>query len=301
MLTINPKDISHRQLHRYLLTAIAPRPIALASTIDKQRNINLSPFSFFNIFSSNPPIAIFSPARSGRDNTIKHTHQNVLEVPEVVLNIVNYKMVEQMSLASTAYDKGVNEFVKAGFTELPSEKVQPPRIAEAPVTMECLVEQVIPLGEQGGAGNLVIARIVLVHIQEQYLDERQALDTTKLDLVGRMGGSWYCRANGDALFEISKPLRSKGIGIDQLPDYIRNSDTLTGNNLGRLGNVEKLPDTAAIVAIQSDPLIVQTLVKYQGNVKKRRTALEVIAKTVLENGQVERALKILLLNEWLNQ
>lgn len=214
--SIDPKAISQQELHSILLTAVAPRPICFASTVNAKGQINLSPFSYFNVFSSNPPILIFSPARSGRDNSLKHTHENVKEVPEVVINMVNHAMVEQMSLASTAYAKGVNEFTKAGLTPVPSELIQPPRVAEAPVALECTVKQIIELAQTPGAGNLVICEVKRIHIQTAYYSNNQ-LDTKKLDLVGRMGGSWYIRANGDALFEIPKPIQNKGLGVDALP------------------------------------------------------------------------------------
>ena len=244
--SINPKDISQAELHSYLLSAVAPRPIALASTIDKEGNINLSPFSFFNVFSSNPPILIFSPARRGRDNTTKHTYGNILEVKETVINIVNFPIVEQMSLSSTEYNQTTNEFEKAGFTQVESTKIKPPRVGEAPVSFECVVDDVIELGKGPGAGNLIIARVVYIHIQEKYLDNKGGLDTVKLDLVARMGGSWYSRAIKESLFEIPKPIKTKGIGIDKLPKQIRESNVLTGNNLGRLGNIEELPNTKDI-------------------------------------------------------
>ena len=204
-MKIDPANLPTAELHSYLLAAVAPRPIAFASTIDEKGNVNLSPFSFFNVFSANPPVMIFSPARRGRDNTTKHTYENLLKVPETVINIVNHAMVEQMSLASTEYAKGVNEFAKAGFTQIDSDKVKPPRVGEAPVAFECMVDDIIELGQEGGAGNLMISRVVMLHIQDEYLGANGKLDTTKLDLVGRMGGSWYCRASGDALFEIPKP------------------------------------------------------------------------------------------------
>ena len=244
--TIDPSSISQQDLHGILLTAVAPRPICFASTIDAAGNVNLSPFSYFNVFSSNPPVLIFSPARSGRDNTHKHSYLNVKEVPEVVINIVNHAIVEQMSLSSTAYDRGVNEFTKAGFTEVPSESVKPPRVGEAPVSFECKVQQTIELAEEPGAGNLIVAQVERIHINENYLTNGQ-LDTQKLDLVGRMGGSCYVKASGDALFEIPKPIRTKGIGVDALPKGIRESEVLTGNNLGRLGNLEALPNQAETI------------------------------------------------------
>lgn len=292
--SIDPSSLSQPDLHNILLTAIAPRPICFASTVDAQGNVNLSPFSFFNVFSSNPPIMIFSPARSGRDNTTKHSYQNVLEVKETVINIVNYKMVEQMSLASTAYEKGVNEFIKAGFTQVESSLVQPPRVGEAPVAFECKVDNVIELGDGPGAGNLIIARVVMIHINENYLDEKGDLDTVKLDLVARMGGSWYCRAIKKSLFEIPKPISTLGIGIDQLPDSIRNSDVLTGNNLGRLGNVESLPeekDVMSLLELEEIQTIIQDIPK--GN--ELKTAIHKVAKTWLKNGNTHQALRLLML------
>ncbi|UJH68413.1 flavin reductase family protein [Allomuricauda sp. SCSIO 65647] len=286
--TVTPKDLSQPDLHSILLSAVAPRPICFASTIDKKGNVNLSPFSFFNVFSSNPPLMIFSPARSGRDNSTKHSYQNVKEVPEVVINIVNHPMVEQMSLASTAYEKGTNEFIKAGFAQVPSEKVGPPRVGEAPVSFECKVTKIIELAELPGAGNLIFAEVVLIHINEKYLDEQGGLDTTKLDLVGRMGGSWYTRSSGDSLFEIPKPIRTKGIGVDQLPEGIRESEILTGNNLGRLGNVEKLPTETEIENAA-------TLSAAKGASTKRE--LHQVAKEQLEAGETELALAVLLYAE----
>lgn len=286
MKTIDPTELAQPDLHQILLTAVAPRPICFASTVDKDGNVNLSPYSFFNVFSSNPPIMIFSPARSGRDNSLKHTHQNVLEVPEVVINIVNHPMVEQMSLSSTAYDKGVNEFVKAGFTEVPSEKVQPPRVAEAPVSFECTVQEVIELAQTPGAGNLIMAKVELIHINESYLTGG-VLDTEKLDLVGRMGANWYIRATKDALFEIPKPLRTKGIGVDALPKGIRESDVLTGNNLGRLGNLESLPSTLEID--------IAGVSEHAKNLSKRE--IHELAQQILEHGDTEKAMALLLYGE----
>lgn len=285
--TIDPNNISVPELQGYLQAAIAPRPIAFASTVDKDGQVNLSPFSFFNMFSTNPPILIFSPSRRVRGNTTKHSLDNVLEIAEVCINVVNYPMVEQMSLASTEYEKGVNEFIKAGFTQVPSTLIQAPRVGEAPVAFECKVLQVLPLGMEGGAGNLVICQVILIHVQEQYLDEAGRLDTTKLDLVARMGGNWYTRAFGESLFEIPKPLFTKGIGIDALPEAIRNSTVLTGNNLGRLGNVEVLPSATEIGAMGIDSEVAEALVK-------GTDALHRLAQQRLEAGNTEEALKILL-------
>lgn len=241
MKTISPKELNNLQLQTLLQTAIAPRPIALASTIDKDGNINLSPFSFFNLFSSNPPIVIFSPARRVRDNTTKHTLQNVLEVPEVVIGIVNYQIVQQISLASTEYSKEENEFIKSGLTMKEADLVKPKLIENCPVNLECKVIEIKHLGTEGGAGNLVICEIIKVHVQEEYLNEEGNLDQIKLDLVARLGGNWYSRNNAENLFEVPKPLVTKGIGFDLLPDEIKLSKIFTGNDLGMLANTEELP------------------------------------------------------------
>ena len=242
MKTISPSDLNNFELQTLLQTAIAPRPIALASTVDKDGNVNLSPFSFFNMFSSNPPIVIFSPARRVRDNTTKHTLENVLEVPEVVIGIVNYKIVQQISLASTEYGKEVNEFVKAGLTMKDADLVKPKLIEECPVNLECKVLEIKHLGTQGGAGNLVICEVIKIHVQEEYLNEEGNLDQIKLDLVARLGGNWYSRNNESNLFEVPKPLVTKGIGFDRLPDEIKLSTIFTGNDLGMLANTEDLPE-----------------------------------------------------------
>lgn len=298
--TIDPTTIPQPDLHGYLLSAIAPRPICFASTIDANGNVNLSPFSFFNVFSSNPPVMIFSPARSGRDNSMKHSHLNVKEIPEVVINIVDFPLVEQMSLSSTAYEKGVNEFVKSGLTEVPSEKVRPPRVAEAPVSFECSVTEIIELADTPGAGNLILAKIELIHINSEFLDEEGKLDPLKLDLVGRMGGSWYTRASGDSLFEIPKPIRTKGIGVDQLPLGIQNSDVLTGNNLGRLGNMEQLPTNGEIEAITQDDEIRMLSKKLKDSPKKLKNELHWVAQQVLNENNTKKALAILLYAEQLS-
>ena len=240
MKTIDPKEIAAPQLQMLMQTAVAPRPIALASTVDKEGNPNLSPFSFFNMFSTVPPILIFSPSRRVRDNTTKHTLDNVLEVPEVVIGVVNYAMVQQVSLASTEYENGVNEFVKSGLTMKEADLVTPKLIAECPVNFECTVQEVKSLGNEGGAGNLVICEVKKIHVREEFLDENGNLDQTKLDLVARLGSNYYSRNNAENLFEVPKPLVTKGIGIDQLPLEIKNSNVFTGNNLGMLANVEKL-------------------------------------------------------------
>lgn len=241
MKTINPKDISPVQLQQVMQTAVSPRPIALASTIDKDGNPNLSPFSFFNMFSTVPPILVFSPSRRVRDNTTKHTLENVLEVPEVVIGTVDFPIVQQISLASTEYEDGVNEFVKAGLTMKEAELVRPKLIAECPVNFECKVKDIISLGDQGGAGNLVLCEVVKIHIQEKFLDAEGNLDQTKLNMVSRLGGNFYSIADEVSLFEVPKPLTSLGIGFDNLPKEILGSDIFTGNDLGKLANVETLP------------------------------------------------------------
>jgi len=243
MIKIDPFQIPVPRLHQILLGTVAPRPIALASTIDSQGRPNLSPFSFFNVFGVNPTTLIFSPSRRGRDNTVKHTYENLKEVPEVVINMVNYSMVEQVSLASTEYPKGVNEFEKSGLTPVPAEKVKPFRVKESPVQFECYVRQIIETGVQGGAGNLVICEIMLIHLQDDLFLETGIVDPDKIDLVARMGGDYYCRASGHAVFKVEKPLQKLGIGIDNLPAIIRNSSHLSGNDLGKLGNIEVLPST----------------------------------------------------------
>ena len=241
MLEINPKDLSTKDLHGHLLSSVGPRPIALVSTIDNEGRPNLSPFSFFNVFSANPPIAIFSPARRVRNNTTKHTLQNAASTKEVVINVVSYPIVEQTSLSSTEYNEGVNEFIKSGLTPIESIQVKPYRVKESPVQMECIVKEIISLGEEGGAGNLVVCEIVKMHISENVLNEHNRIDPNKIDLVGRMGANWYCRASNTSLFEVQKPNSKIGIGYDQLPQHIRNSDILSGNDLAKLANVESLP------------------------------------------------------------
>lgn len=241
MKTVIPSEISAVELQTIMQTAISPRPIALASTVDKDGNSNLSPFSFFNMFSTVPPILIFSPSRRVRDNTTKHTLENVLEVPEVVIGTVNYPIVQQISLASTEYEEGVNEFVKSGLTMKDAELVQPKLIEECPVNFECKVLEVKSLGEQGGSGNLVICEVVKIHLKEEYLNDNGTLDQKKLEMVARLGANWYSRNNENNLFEVPKPLVTKGIGFDKLPDAIKLSKIFTGNDLGMLANVEVLP------------------------------------------------------------
>jgi len=276
MISIIPSEVSVPKLHHYLLGAVGPRPIAFASTLDKDGNRNLAPFSFFNVFSSKPPLLIFSPNRSSRTGETKHTHENVKEVPEVVINIVNYDMVHQMSLASSPYPKGTDEFIKSGFTPIASDTVKPWRVKESPVQLECKVLEVKELGQSGGAGNLIICEVTCIHIDEAILNAEGDIDQTKIDLVARMGGNWYCRAHGEALFEVQKPLTTIGIGIDALPEHIRNSKRLTGNDLGRLGNLEHFPEPAEIDAVKQ---------KYSEFSDQESKAIELI-----EAGQVMEAL-----------
>jgi flavin reductase (DIM6/NTAB) family NADH-FMN oxidoreductase RutF len=246
--SMNPDDMNGPALHHLLLSAIAPRPIAFASTINKKGEINLSPFSFFNAFGINPTTLIFSPSRRGRDNTVKHTYENIKEVPEVVINVVNYDIVEQVSLASAEYPRGINEFKKAGLSEAPSIKIKPPRVLESPVQFECRVRDVIETGDQGGAANLVICEIVHIHVHEDVLDKKGQIDNEKIRLVGRLGGPLYCHTTGDAAFSIQKPIGKNCIGIDSLPEHIRFSKELNGNDLGKMGNLEHLPSAQEIEA-----------------------------------------------------
>jgi len=292
-MIVDPKNTSVPQLHGYLLGTIGPRPIAFASTLDKEGNPNLSPFSFFNVFSANPPIAIFSPSRRGRDNTTKHTYENVKELGEVVINVVTHDMVEQMSLASTEYPKGTNEFIKAGFTPIKSERVKPFRVKESPVQFECIVKEVVELGNEGGAGNLIICEVVLIHVDENVLDSDGRIDQTKIDLVGRMGGNFYVRAHGDALFEVAKPLQNMGIGVDQIPTDIRNSHVLTGNNLGQLGNVESIPNETEVNDFKLIELA-DIFVEFEDDAIALERTLHEKAKQYLKEGKVSEAWKTLL-------
>ena len=277
MLTLNPSEIGTQKTHQYLLGAVGPRPIAFASTIDKEGNRNLSPFSFFNVFSANPPILIFSPARSGRTGETKNTFDNVKEVPEVVINIVNYSIVQQMSLSSSPFAKGVDEFLKSGLTPIASETIKPFRVKESPVQFECKVNQIVELGQNGGAGNLIICEVLRIHIQDDILDSNGLIDQHKIDLVSRMGGNWYCRANSSSMFEIQKPLTTIGIGVDQIPDYIKNNPILSGNDLGLLASVEELPSIEEV-----------------NNYPKSNKDSIVEAKELIEKGEIQNAWKVLL-------
>jgi len=288
MISLNPQDLSTGKLHSYLLSAIAPRPIAFASTIDAEGNPNLSPFSFFNVFSANPPILIFSPARRVRDNTTKHTLENVEAVKEVVINVVNYDIVHQMSLTSTEYPNGVNEFLKAGLTMLPSDKIKPFRVAESPVQFECKVNEIVHLGKEGGAGNLVICEVVKLHISQDVMNEDETINQEALDLVARAGGSYYSRAN-KGFFEIPKPLKTLGIGVDAMPDHVKNSMILTGNNFGMLANVEALPSKDEVDKFIKDISERYPDIKTASHRKKHK-----LARNYLSYGDVESAWKLLL-------
>jgi len=277
-MTITPGSIKTAQLHAYLLGSVSPRPICFASTIDSDGNANLSPFSFFNVFGSNPVTLIFSPARRVRDNTIKHTLENCHETKEVVISMVNYAMVQQMSLASCEYPKGTSEFEKAGFTPVKANKVKPFLVKESPVNIECIVKQIIETGQEGGAGNLIICEMVAMHINDDVLNEAQQIDPNKIDLVARMGGDYYCRASGSAIFTVPKPNMNLGIGVDHLPLEIRTSTILTGNDLGQLGNVSSIP-------------VVDENYEYISKIDAHSDA-----KKLLEEGKVDEAWQVLLRN-----
>lgn len=291
MLQIVPGQVKTGELHALLLGAVAPRPICFASTVDADGRPNLSPFSFFNVFGSNPATLIFSPSRRVRDNTTKHTLDNIYATREVVINVVTYQMVQQASLTSCEYPQGVNEFEKAGFTPLPSERVKPWRVKESPVQMECIVKQVIETGQGGGAGNLVICEPVLVHINEEILDAHNRIDPHKIDLVARMGGDYYCRASGPAVFEVTKPNTQLGIGVDTLPLSIRNSRILTGNNLGMLANIHELP---VIDPSFEDEQLKNIIQYYSITPDEMEKELHRYAQQLLEAGKVREAWQVLL-------
>jgi flavin reductase (DIM6/NTAB) family NADH-FMN oxidoreductase RutF len=293
MLSIDPKQLETKDVHQYLLGAIGPRPIAFASTMDNHGNPNLSPFSFFNVFSANPPIMVFSPARRVRNNTTKDTLANCAATKEVVINVVNFATVEQMSLSSTEYPSTVNEFVKAGLTPMESKTVRPYRVKESPVQFECIVRDITALGEEGGAGNLIICEVKMMHFNESILTDQQKIDQHKIDLVGRMGGDWYVRASGEAIFEVEKPARKLGIGIDMIPPRIRNSFILTGNDLGKLGNVEHVPSDEQIEGIRKDPEVASILAS-SDDAYELRELLHQYAHELLKENEVQKAWSVLL-------
>ncbi len=293
---IDPDSLAIPQLHKFILGSVAPRPIAFASTVDSEGNPNLSPFSFFNAFGVNPTTLIFSPSRRGRDNTTKHTFENIQEVPEVVINVVNYEMVHQASLASSEYPKGVNEFIKAGFTPLPSETIRPFRVKESPVQFECRVRDIIETGSGGGAANLVICEISMIHVHEDVLDETGLPDQQKIRLVGRMGGSYYAKAFEEALFEVPKPLIETGIGIDRLPERIRLSKCLTGNNLGQLGNMKDFPAGENVKIIIKHPEVKTLLEELKDDPIHLEQELQMLGKKWLDEGRVEEAFAVLMID-----
>ena len=290
-MILDLQNLSTIEKQYYLQHCIAPRPICFASTIDKDGKVNLSPFSFFNLFSTNPPIVIFSPSRRARNNTTKHTLQNVLEVPEVVINIVDYDMVQQVSLSSCEYPKEINEFIKAGFTEQPATLVRPPMVRESKVKMECKVTEVKPLGTEGGAGNLVICEVIRMHIDDSLLDADKKMDQRKLHHIARLGGDWYCVVNEHNLFQVEKPNTQLGIGIDALPLSVRNSQILTGNNLGQLANVHEYP---LIDPAFDDSHLKQIVLYYSINPEEMEKELHTYAKTLLDEGKVKEAWQVLL-------
>lgn len=285
------EDLNPVEKQYYLQHVIAPRPVCFASTIDRDGIVNLSPFSFFNLFSTNPAIVIFSPSRRIRDNTTKHTLQNVLEVPEVVINIVTYDMVQQVSLASCEFPKGVNEFIKAGFTPEPATRVKPPMVKESKVKLECKVNEVKPLGSEGGAGNLVICEVLCIHINDALLDENKKMDQRKINHIARLGADWYCVVNDQNLFQVQKPNTRIGIGIDALPDDIRHSSILSGNNLGQLANVDELP---AIDPSYEDDHLKQIIQYYGVNPDEMEKELQLYARQLLDSGKVKEAWQVLL-------
>ncbi len=287
MITINPSEVSTGKLHGLMLGAVGPRPIAFASTLDVDGNPNLSPFSFFNVFSANPPILIFSPARRVRDNTSKHTLDNAKSTKEVVINIVNHDIVQQMSLSSTEYPEGVNEFVKSGLTMVPSEKVKAFRVGESPVQFECKVNEIIPMGKEGGAGNLIICEVLLMHVNEKVLDKDGRIDQHKIDQVARMGGNWYTRAN-KGMFEVPKPISTIGIGIDLLPEEVKKSTVFTGNDLGKLANVEGIPEKTDALAFVNNHIDIKVKIQQANQIEIHK-----FAKQYLDRDDVDTAWNIL--------
>lgn len=294
MSIIDPNNIPPHILHRNLLSAIAPRPIAFASTIDSMGKANLSPFSCFNVFGVNPSTLIFSPSRSGRTNELKDTYLNVKEVPEVVINIVTYSMVEQMNLASTEFPRGVNEFFKSGFTPVPSEKIKPFRVKESPVQIECKVRQVIETGNGAGSANLIICEVLLIHVNDNVLDKSGMIDSRKLDLVGRLGSDYYVRASGRALFTLEKPGSNNAIGVDSLPEDIRMSNVLTGNDLGRIGSLQLAPTAHEIEKFKGSPVFRTITTKHVGNTEKITEEAHKLAHSMVSVNEIKQALLLLM-------
>ena len=292
MLTIDPIELGNPKAHHYILGAVGPRPICFASTIDQNGIPNLAPFSFFNVFSSNPPVAIFSPARSGRTGQQKDTYNNVKQVAQVVINLVNYNMVEQMSLASSPYDPEVDEFTKSGFTPIESETIKLYRVIDSPVQMECEVFNVMELGDSGGAGNLIMSKIKKIHIQESILDQNNMIDQHKIDLVSRMGGNWYCRSDKNSMFEIAKPITTCGVGYDQIPKEILASEILSANDLGKLGGIEEIPNETQVNEFKLTELS-ELFITLEDNQQELEILLHKKAKELLKNDELAEAWKTL--------
>ncbi len=291
MLIVDPKTTATPDLHQFLLGAVAPRPIAFVSTISENSTPNLAPYSFFNAFSSNPPIVIFSSNRRVRDNTTKHTLGNIQEIEEVVINMVSHSIARQMTIASIEYDEEISEFDKAGFTPVPSDLVKPFRVKESPVQMECKVREIITLGNEGGAGNLVVCEVIRMHIDEGVLDENGRIDPQKIDLMARMGRAFYCRASGPNVFPIVQPVNQLGIGFDGLPGHVRQSSILTGNQLAEMAALMALPDEATIAAQKADARVMDALA---GNQQDRDTHLHRYAQELIEQGEVAKALAVVM-------
>lgn len=293
-MKINPRVIPAAKLHGYLLSAVAPRPVAFASTVDAKGNPNLAPFSFFNAFSSNPPTLVFSANRRVKDNTTKDTYSNIKATGEVVINVVSYRFVRKMTLASIEYPADVNEFEKAGLTSLPSEMVKPFRVAESSVQFECRVKDTIELGAGGGAGNLFICEVLLMHINDDVLDAQGRIDPHKIDLVARMGGPLYCRASGDAIFEINQPYDKFGIGFDALPGKIKTSKVLTGNDLAELASAEKLPSNEEVDSFRNNPAYLELTERFKNDAESLEWHVHEYARQLLKEGKTADAWKLLL-------
>ena len=290
--SFDPKELQVARVHEILLGTIAPRPIAWASTVDKEGNVNLAPFSFFNVFGSNPPIMVFSPNRRVRDNTSKHTLENIEDTMECVINIVNYELAGQMSLTSTEYTEDVNEFIKAGLTMEPSLKVKAPRIREAPAQYECIVREIFYTGDGGGAANLIICEAIQIHVHDYIFNEHDKIDPMKVDNVARMGGIWYSRAK-EGLFQLSNPAGHTNLGFDGLPHHIRQSNYLTGSELSMLARAVEKPSEEEIELVRNSPGIKDIREKYHDNEDMLRSKFHNLAKDLLKEGKAEEALRVL--------
>ncbi len=295
MAIIDPKEATTREVYLNMVSTVAPRPIAFASTVDKEGKNNLAPYSFFNVFGPNPPIAVFSPVRRGSDGTVKDTYRNLQEIEEVVINVVTYDIVHQSNVCSTEYPYGVDEFEKSGLTPVESEKIRPPRVKESPVNFECKVNDIIVTGEEGGAGNLVIAEIVLMHLEDRLFDEEGYVDPDEIRLVGRMGGYYYSKAFDDSVFQVVRPRKKLGIGVHQMPDEVRYSEVLSGNDLGRLATIQELPEDEAVEEyINHDPKLATLLHENGSDTQQLTYKLHEHAHNLLEQGHVQSAWKVLL-------